>query len=200
MKAMGAFLGFALLLAFLPSALAVVTGGGDKSIEIDKPVPFDFTLKTADGRQSYTLSKLKGSILVIEFIATRCPYSLREDPVIRQICQDYSKKGVRFLGINSNRQEPAEEVARHQREAKLGFPVLKDWNNVVADKFKATHTPHIFVIDAKGVLRYEGAIEPQRGEKTPFLRNALNDLLAGREVKIKETPAWGCTIKRVPRR
>ena len=200
MKAMGAFLGFALLLAFLPSAPAVVTGGGDKSIEMDKPVPFDFKLKTADGKNEYSLSQFKGKILVIEYIATRCPYSLQQDPVIRKVCADYSKKEVAFLGINSNKQEPADEVAKHNKDAKLGFPVLKDWNNVVADLFKATHTPHVFVIDAKGVLRYEGAIEPQGVEKTPYLRNALDDLLAGREVKVKETRQWGCTIKRVPKR
>jgi thiol-disulfide isomerase/thioredoxin len=188
----------AVLLGLLPSALAIVAEEKPKTIEMDKPVPFDFKLKTGDGETEYTLSQFKGKILVIEFMATRCPYSLGQDPVIRKICEDYSKKGVAFLGINSNRQEPAEEVASHQKEKKLGFPVVKDWNNVVADLFKGTNTPHIFVIDAKGLLRYEGAIEPRKGEKTPYLRNALDDLLAGKEVRLKKTQQWGCTIKRVP--
>ena len=195
MKAAKLFLCSALLLAFLPLALPVIAEEKPKTIEMDKLVPFDFKLKTADGKTEYTLSQFKGKILVIEYIATRCPYSLQQDPVIRKVCADYSKKGVAFLGINSNKQEPAPEVAKHQKDAKLGFPVLKDWNNVVADLFKATHTPHIFVIDAKGVLRYEGSIEPQRGTKTPHLRNALDDLLAGKEVRLKETRQWGCTIK-----
>jgi peroxiredoxin len=198
MKTARVFLGWVLLVAFLPSALAVMAEEKPETIEMDKPVPFDFKLKTADGKEEYTLSQFKGKTLVIEFYATQCPYSLSQDPVIAKICADYGKKGVAFLGINSNKQETVEEMTRHQK--RLGFPVVKDWNNVVADLFKATNTPHIFVIDAKGVLRYRGAIEPQRGEKTPYLRNALDDLLAGKEVRLKETRQWGCTIKRVPSR
>jgi len=188
----------ALLFGLLP-AFPILEEEKPKTIEMDKPIPFDFKLKTPDGKEEYTLSQFRGKILVIEFIATQCPYSLQQDAVIRQICADYKEKGVAFLGINSNRQEPAEEVLQHQKDKKLGFPVVKDWNNVVADKFKATHTPHIFVIDAKGLLRYEGAIEPQSGEKIPHLRNALDDLLAGKEVRLNKTQQWGCTIKRVPK-
>lgn len=188
-----------LLLFFSPGSPVAAEQETLKTVEMDKPVP-DFKLKTADGKEEYSLSQFKGKIVVIEFLATRCPYSLQQDSVIRPICADYKQKGVVFLGINSNQQEPAAEVAKHQQDKKLGFPVLKDWNNVVADVFKATHTPHVFVVDAKGILRYEGAIEPQRGEKTPYLRNALDDLLAGKEVRLKETQQWGCTIKRVPKR
>lgn len=197
MKTARLFLTVALLLAFLPSALAIIAEEKPKTIEMDKPIPFDFKLKTPDGKTEYTLSQFKGKILVIEFYATQCPYSLAQDKVIRPIGAEYTKKGVAFLGINSNKQETVEEMTRHQK--RLGFPVVKDWNNVVADLFKATNTPHVFVVDAKGVLRYEGAIEPQRGEKTPYLRNALDDLLAGKEVRLKETRQWGCTIKRVPK-
>jgi len=200
MRISGAILCMALLLGCDPLALSVSAEEGAKTAEMDKPVPFDFKLKTADGKEEYALSQFKGKILVIEFIATQCPYSLQQDAVIRQVCADYKSKGIAFLGINSNKQESAEEVVAHQKEKKLGFPVVKDWNNVVADLFKATHTPHIFVIDAKGVLRYDGAIEPQRGEKTPYLRNALDDLLAGKEVRLKNTEQWGCTIKRVAKR
>jgi peroxiredoxin len=188
------------LFFFIPAVHAIVAEEDTpKTVEMDKPVP-DFKLKTADGKEEYSLSQFKGKIVVIEFIATQCPYSLQQDSVIRAICADYKEKGVVFLGINSNQQETADEVVKHQQDKKLGFPVVKDWKNVVADVFKATHTPHIFVVDAKGILRYEGAIEPQRGEKTPYLRNALDDLLAGKEVRLKETQQWGCTIKRVPKR
>lgn len=200
MRTAALFLASVVLFVFFSVGPPVAAEGETaKTAAMDKPVP-DFKLKTADGKEEYALSQFKNKIVVIEFIATRCPYSLQQDSVIRPICADYKQKGVVFLGINSNQQEPAAEVAKHQQDAKLGFPVLKDWNNVVADVFKATHTPHVFVVDAKGILRYEGAIEPQRGEKTPYLRNALDDLLAGKEVRLKETQQWGCTIKRVPRR
>ncbi len=199
MKTATFFLTLICLLSLLPSGFSILVEEKPKTVEMDKPVPFDFKLKTADGKEEYTLSQFKGKILVIEFIATQCPYSLQQDAVIRQICTDYKEKGVAFLGINSNKQESAEEVVNHQKVKKLGFPVVKDWNNVVADLFKANHTPHIFLIDAKGVLRYEGAIEPQSGDKVPYLRNALDDLLVGKEVRLKKTQQWGCTIKRVSR-
>jgi peroxiredoxin len=195
MNAAKMFVCWALLLAVLPLALSLGAAEEEKKIEMDKPVPFDFKLKTPDGKAEYTLSQFKGKILVVEFYATQCPYSLGEDKVINPIYTDYSKKGVAFLGINSNKQETVEEMVTHQK--RLGFPVVKDWKNVVADLFNAQNTPHMFVIDGKGVLRYRGAIEPRRGEKTPYLRNALDDLLGGKDVREKETQQWGCTIKRV---
>ena len=114
---------------------------------------------------------------------------------------DYRDQGVQFIGINSNKQEPAEEVGKHAGEHKFQFPVLKDPNNVIADRFGAQVTPEIYVIDSKGVLRYHGYIDDDQYQKkekaSQDLRTALDAVLKGDAVSVERTKAFGCSIKRV---
>jgi peroxiredoxin len=106
---------------------------------------------------------------------------------------------VRFVGINSNVIEPVEEVAAHAKQNGFPFPVLKDEGNKIADHFDAQFTPEIFVLDAKGVLRYHGRIDDSQNPAnitSHDLRDALDALLAGKNPPRAETKAFGCTIKR----
>ncbi|MCC7171975.1 MAG: redoxin domain-containing protein, partial [Planctomycetes bacterium] len=85
---------------------------------------------------------------------------------------------------------------------KMSFPVYADHGNKVADLFGAQHTPHCFVIDQKGVLRYVGGLDddPQgnKGDATKqYVRDAIDALLAGKEPAVKESKPYGCGVKRV---
>jgi hypothetical protein len=107
---------------------------------------------------------------------------------------------VAFVGINANKQESAAEVADHAKSHGFPFPVLKDEGNVQADAFGAQVTPEVYVYDPAWTLRYHGRIdEDMKGDHvaSPDLRNALDALLAGKDVPAKETKAFGCSIKRV---
>jgi peroxiredoxin len=113
--------------------------------------------------------------------------------------REYSARGVKFIGINSNATEPAQEVASHAAKHGFGFTVYKDINNVVADRFGAQVTPEVFVVDRNGVIAYHGAIDDSQNPanvKTQGLKLALDALLAGRPVEKASTKAFGCTIKR----
>jgi thiol-disulfide isomerase/thioredoxin len=143
-----------------------------------------------------TDSKLR----VVMFIATQCPVSNAYNERMAALDKEYGAKGVKFLAVNSNRQEPAAEVGEHAAKHGFGFPVFKDENNVVADVFGASVTPEIYVFDSGWTLRYHGRIDDnQAGARitAPDLRNALDALLAGKPVPAAETKAFGCTIKRV---
>ena len=86
------------------------------------------------------------------------------------------------------------------KENGFQFAVLKDENNIIADKYKAQVTPEIFVINAKMDILYHGRIDDSRREgdvKSQDLRSALDAVLAGKSVAVKETKAFGCTIKRI---
>ena len=114
--------------------------------------------------------------------------------------KDYSPKDARFIFVNANRSEPASEVREHSKRAGFPFPVYKDANNVVANRFGAEVTPENYVIDASGVIRYHGSIDDSQNEarvRTRGLRLALDALLAGKPVATAQTKAFGCTIKRV---
>lgn len=159
----------------------------------------DFEVKDTSGSVA-RLSALKGDITAIFFIATQCPISNDYNERMQALYKDYARRGVKFVFINSNSTEPAAEVAEHARKWGFDFPVYKDDHNIVADRMGAQFTPEVFVLDRGGVLRYHGAIDdsrPAERVKTHYLRNALDEMLAGKAVTAGETKAFGCTIKRV---
>jgi peroxiredoxin len=181
-----------LILIFL-FGISVVHGDDPQKVE-------DFTLKDYNGK-SYTLSDYKDAkAIVIMFIATRCPISNAYNPRMVKLYDDYVSKNVVFLGINSNKQEDADEVKEHAEENKFKFVVLKDPKNVIADKYDAEVTPEIYVVNSKLELLYHGRIDDSRREddvESHDLKNALDEILAGKSVSVKETKAFGCTIKRI---
>jgi len=117
-----------------------------------------FSLKDVSGAP-VVFEKLKGTVTVIGFIATKCPISNDYNERMKALYADYQGRGVRFVFINSNSTEPAAEVAEHSRQYGFPFPVYKDDNNVVADRFGAEFTPEVYMLDQGGVIRYHGAID-----------------------------------------
>jgi thiol-disulfide isomerase/thioredoxin len=177
------------LLAAAPRSLAI--GAKPENFTLSSPV---------DGQAYPLLEQPLPKATVVIFIATQCPVSLTYDGRMAELGREYIPKGVRFLGINSNKQEPAEEVAAHARRVALPFPVVKDPNNVIADRWGALVTPEAFVLDAQGTVVYHGRIDDsQRIEKVQSrdLKAALNAVLAGTRPPKAETLAVGCVIKRV---
>lgn len=106
---------------------------------------------------------------------------------------------VSMLTIASNRNETAEDVA-NVSEARRLPTVLLDANCEVADLFEAQTTPHVFVIDREGILRYRGSVDDisfrQRVPTRFFLDLAVESLLEGHSPALTESPAYGCAIVR----
>ena len=169
--------------------------------EIGAPAP-DFRLQTIDGKD-FSLAEAAKShkAVVVMFIATKCPYSNAYNDRMRDLAAAYGKQGVLFVGINSNKTEPLAEVVAHAKEHGHVFPIMKDPDNKVADLYDARHTPEIYVVDPSGKLRYHGRIDENYEDASkvtsPDLKNALDDLLANRQIAKAETKAFGCSIKRV---
>ena len=93
-------------------------------------------------------------------------------------------------------------MAAHAKSVGFVFPVYKDPNNALADRFDAQVTPETYVIDSSGTLVYHGQIDDSRNEKRvqqQALRMALDAVLAGKPLTVAETKAFGCSIKRVRR-
>ncbi len=169
-------------------------------VRIDAPVP-EFQVADLQGA-SHAFSSLKGETTVVVFLSARCPVSNTYNMRMEALYKDYSAKGVKFIFVNANFNESPNEVANHGKQAGFSFPVYRDAGNA-AEIFNAQVTPETFVIDKRGVLRYHGAIDDSQNEariKKQGLRNALDELLAGKPVSTPETKAFGCTVKRAPRR
>jgi peroxiredoxin len=165
-------------------------------VELHQPAP-DFELPDLAG-QLHRLCDTRGKIVVINFWSAECPHSARTDELITNLLEEWNGE-VELLSIAANRNESAqmmEEVAKARRISKL----LIDAQHIVADQFEAMTTPHVFVLDRAGILRYRGAVDDvtfRRREATQFfLRDAVEALLQGRVPELSETPAYGCTIVR----
>jgi thiol-disulfide isomerase/thioredoxin len=181
------------------SLLAALAMQGQE-FRVGSPVS-DFQVLDLQGG-AHTFTALKGDTTVVVFLATRCPVSNAYNQRMESLYKDYSSKGVRFLFVNGNVNEPAKEVADHARDVGFTFPVYKDSGNV-ADLFNAQVTPETYVIDKQGVIRYHGAIDDAQNEariRKHSLRAALDEMLAGKPVTVAETKAFGCTVKRARRR
>ncbi|HZI47232.1 MAG TPA: thioredoxin family protein [Pyrinomonadaceae bacterium] len=186
-------------------ALAAVAGSGRTDNDVPAPptigtVIDDFKLPDTDGKD-HSLKSLAGSKgAVVIFIATKCPVSNAYNERMEKLAQEYKAKGINFIGINSNNTEPVAEVKSHATEKGLTFTILKDDGNKIADRLGATRTPEAYVLDASMKLVYHGRIDNSQkveGITSEDLRDALNEMLAGKAVTKTGGAAFGCSIKRV---
>lgn len=184
------------------AAIALGTGSATESmsgIAIGQAVP-EFKLTDTNGK-AQSLSALKGKNgTVFIFVSTRCPVSNGYNERMEKLAADYKARGINVVGINANSTETADDVKAHATTNHLTFPVLKDVGNKVADIFGAQHTPEAYLLDASGKLVYRGRIDNGRSAEDATsndLRNALDEVLAGKPVTKAEALAFGCSIKRV---
>jgi peroxiredoxin len=195
---------FLVLASFVIIALAAVAGSGSSS---DLPAPpaigtaiDEFKLPDADG-VDHSLKSLSGKkATVLIFIATKCPVSNAYNDRMEKVAEDYKAKGINVIGINSNNTEPSAEVKSHAAEKGLKFTILKDDGNKLADKLGATHTPEVYVLDPANKLVYHGRIDNSQkveGITSNDLRDALDEMLAGKTISKTSNLAFGCSIKRV---
>ena len=165
-----------------------------------------FSLKNVDG-STRTLESLRGAAAtIIVFTCNHCPYVVLNEDRLIAVFNDYRSKGVGMAAINSNDsdgypEDSFENMIVRAAEKEFPFPYLHDASQSAAKAYGATHTPHLFVFDRELELAYTGAIDDDSSYKTrkkaekPYLRDALDDLVAGRPVRLPETHAIGCTIK-----
>jgi peroxiredoxin len=194
---------FLVLASILVLALAAVAGSG-RSVDIPAAPAIgsmidDFKLPDADGKEHSLKSLMGKNGAVVIFVATKCPVSNAYNERMEKLAQDYKAKGVSVIGINSNVSEAAAEVKSHATENKLTFAILKDNGNRIADRMGATRTPEVYVLDASMKLVYHGRIDNSQKIETVTVsdvREALDEMLAGKPVSKTGGAAFGCTIKR----
>jgi peroxiredoxin len=166
------------------------------TLEINSPAP-DFELPDLNGKV-YRLSDYRGRIVIVIFWSCECPHSERTDKAIMAMFVQW-RDDVAMLSIASNRNETAEAV-KDAAETRRLPTVLLDEDCSVADLFNAQTTPHVFVVDREGILRYRGSVDDvtfrQRTPTRFLLDEAVESLLEGHLPALAESPAYGCAIVR----
>lgn len=173
----------------------------------------DFTLPGIDGKTHSLKDYDSAKILAIIFTCNHCPVAQMYEHRIKQLVADYSNRNVAFVVImgNDDRAEKYSEwgftdVGDSFDDMKiraeyrgLKYPYLYDGaTQAVTRKYGPTATPHIFIFDQQRILRYQGRIDSNPQERLAAkheARDALEALLAGRDVAVKTTPAMGCSTK-----
>lgn len=162
----------------------------------------NFTLKDANGRE-YSLSDFAGKNVVLQWINSECPVCVRvsTDGTVKNMVEELKKVDpkVVHLAIDSTNWHDAENGAKYLKEHEIKAPALSDKDGAVGRMYGARTTPHMFVIDAEGVLRYSGAIDDDRSgrkeDKTNYVVNALTQIKAGETVAPDQTRPYGCSVK-----
>lgn len=177
-------------------------GHGDHHAEVGHPAP-DFTLPGVDGKD-YKLSDLKGKVVVLEWTNHNCPFVKRHQgkkKTMQKTFAKYSGKPVAWLAIDSTNScaEQKDGIKGWIKEQKIDYPILLDPAGKVGRLFAAKTTPHVFVIDQKGVLAYSGAIDDDKYGDKEVTRNyaeeAVDALLKGSTVTVASTKSYGCSVK-----
>jgi len=168
----------------------------DSLIQINQPAP-EFELPDLKG-VLHRLAVAQGQVLVLNFWSSECPWAQRADEILAELKPTWGDQ-VELWSIASNANETDEQLALAAAAREPGL-VLRDAEHVVADLYGAVTTPHFFVIDEKGFLRYIGAPDDtsfrQREPTVHYLKDAVDALLNGREPNPLETAGYGCTIVR----
>lgn len=169
---------------------------------LGEKVPTFENLQGVDGR-SYSLKSFDDKqILVFVFMGNGCPTCKATEERLISIQKDYAERGVQVVLVNPNNSsisppDTLEEMKTRAEENGYIFPYLKDEGAVLARNFGARTTPHAFVIDKDRKLRYAGRVDNARQKSRVSIndvRNALDDLVGGMQVRNPETESFGCSI------
>ena len=169
--------------------------------KLGEPAP-QFSLTGADGK-TYKLSDYEGKIVVLQWINPDCPVCRRvsSSGLVNAMLKDLKEMDptIVYLTINSTNYMEAEKSAAYLKSNKIEAPALIDQDGKVGHLYGARTTPHVYVIDAEGVLRYQGAFDDdQRGNKddrTNYAVNTVRMIKAGETVAPDQTRPYGCSVK-----
>jgi len=172
------------------------------TLALGSPAPI-FDLPGVDNRKYSLASFTDKPVLVVIFSCNHCPYVKDYETRMVSIQHDYAPKGVQLVAINSNDdktypEDSFTEMVNRAREKGFNFPYLRDETQKVVEAYGAVCTPHVFAFDSSRLLRYRGRIDDSRDASKvthPDLRNALDDMVARRNVRVSDTKPFGCSIK-----
>jgi thiol-disulfide isomerase/thioredoxin len=180
-----------------------------KILAVGSTVPETVALPNLDGKNT-SFKDLRGKVVILHFWSDRCPAERHANPVFAEMEKKYAEsKDVVLLGIASNQDELGEKPGQGAdytklyknlrdkfKEVGLKHTILADHGNVASDLFGARSTPHCYVIDKKGVIQYEGALDDDpRGKKgeeaTNYLVDATRAILADKRPEVTSTKPYG---------
>jgi len=195
---------FALMAIFSLSAFTSI--GNDKGYQVGD-IATDFKLPNVDGKMVSLADYKDAKGYIVVFTCNTCPYAQAYENRIIELDKKYAKKGYPVVAImpNNPKIKPGDNMEAMKSNAKekgFTFPYLLDDGQKIYPQYGATKTPHIYLLQKteKGnVVKYIGAIDDNYQDanavNTKYVEDAVDALLAGKEIKVTQTKALGCSIK-----
>ncbi len=191
------------LVALAVAGVAVPVGlraRAPEAIAVGGTVPKDITFKDIDGKE-HSFGEYRGKVVFLHFWSIVCPSEKLAEPKCISLQKAYGDKDVVQIAVNANQGEikagpPYTSLRDHVQAAGVNFLVAVDPGNKLTDVLNGQSTPHCFVIDRDGVLRYSGALDDDpRGTKgaeaIAYVRDAIDAVLAGKPVATPTTKPYG---------
>ena len=190
------------------SMVGMLAGLACAALDIGKPAP-NFTGKGSDGKE-YRLAEYKGKFVVLEWYNRDCPFIHKhyDSGNMQRLQEKYGSKGVIWFEVASNapgkegHMTPAEAQANREKVGSKAVATLLDPDSDIARLYSAKMTPHMFVIDPKGGLIYQGAIDDHNSadpddipKSKNYVAQALDEAMAGKPVSVASTHPYGCSVK-----
>ncbi len=200
-KVMSAFILILSLTAFTSIENNTIKGYGIGAIADD------FSLKNTDGKMVSLADYDNAKGFLVIFTCNTCPYAIAYEDRIIALDKKYKTQGVPVIAINPNNPsiKPGDSFDAMKIRAKekgFTFPYLFDEGQKVYPKYGATKTPHVYLLqrtDKGNVVRYIGAIDDNYQDASQvedkYVENAVDAMLAGKEIELTLTKAIGCSIK-----
>jgi len=164
----------------------------------------DFDLPGVDSKRYSLASFSDAKVLVVVFSCNHCPYVIGSEDRMIHFYNDFAKRGVAMIAINSNESkehpdDSFEKMVQRAQEKRFPFPYLRDEDQSVAMKYGALRTPHFYVFDENRKLRYTGRMDDNPrtpgAQTTHELRDAVEALVEGENPPIEVTNPIGCNVK-----
>lgn len=191
-----------LALAALLAAPALAQGD---ALEIGASLPLADRSMTATSGDATSFSQAMGGRgLAVIFWCNTCPWVKKYEQRVVDLAAEYQAAGVGFIAVNANDPVgyPEDNMDAMRQQASAGgyaFPYVADEGSEAARAFGASRTPQVFLFDAGGTLVYEGTVDDSPSDPAEveehYFRDALNQIIAGENVAVQKTRAFGCTIK-----
>ncbi len=191
----------------LTVALSVFTATTDEGGYKIGDLATDFSLENIDGKKVSLSDYKEAKGFIVVFTCNTCPYAVAYEDRVEALNKKYADKGYPVIAIMPNNTDvkPGDNMDAMKARAKakgFTFPYLMDKGQKIYPQYGATKTPHVYLLEKtkKGnVVKYIGAIDDNYKDanavKTKYVENAVDALLKGKEIEVKETRAIGCTIK-----
>jgi thioredoxin-related protein len=177
------------------------------SLPIGAMIPkADQKLKDVSGKEVSLQDARKENGLLVMFSCNSCPYVIRNQSRTKEICSYALDKNVGVIVLNANEEERSgseslEAMQSYAKNQQYRWFYAVDGRNELADSFGASRTPECYLFDKSGRLVYHGAIDDSPGDansvKRQHLKEAINEMLSGKNVTVKESRSVGCSIHRV---